>query len=451
MLAGILFYSVAHYGGVERTDRYTYLLALGVAAVAASVVRAGVREVPRLGGVYRWVLTLLPVYVLFQLIPLPSSLVAAFSPARGQVLTALRSIGAGPAYTTFSVFPSATLQKLLLLSGYIALFLMVRELTWYFRERPWAVALPLVVAAAYEALVGMSQLGTPDAVQGIHGDYVNRNHFAGLLEMCLPFAAVYPLALLRRTRRRGGIAGSVALQASVSWLAAAAMLGALVYSLSRMGFFAAMLSLAGIGILLVASSRRVRRTVSWKKWVAVGSAAVAIPVGFLLLSPDALIARIAHLTKDDEITEGRADLWKETTKLIAAYPLFGCGLGGFESAFPKYKVAGAEVSDDYAHNDYLQVLAELGVVGAGMVFLLAVWIVRAALVAFLSASEADAGSLALACMGALAAIMLHSFTDFNLYIPSNALVLAWVSAMAVGLLRTSRKPDKAVLRVVSYS
>ena len=120
-------------------------------------------------------------------------------------------------------------------------------------------------------------------------------------------------------------------------------------------------------------------------------------------------------------------------RMIRAYPVFGCGLGGYESAFPKYKVSGPLVSDDHAHNDYLQFLAEMGVMGAAILFVLGATTVRAAFRGVFSASDPSVWSLALACTGSLSAILLHSTADFNLYIPANAMVVSWIAAMASAL------------------
>jgi O-antigen ligase len=91
-----------------------------------------------------------------------------------------------------------------------------------------------------------------------------------------------------------------------------------------------------------------------------------------------LIARFAQLVSTDHTGEGRAQLWTETVPLIKAYPIFGCGRGGYETAFLKFKAFELLVTDDFAHNDYLQLLAELGIVGFVIVAALALSVVRMA-------------------------------------------------------------------------
>jgi len=126
------------------------------------------------------------------------------------------------------------------------------------------------------------------------------------------------------------------------------------------------------------------------------------------------------------------ELWGETLPLIATYPVFGCGLGGFETAFREFKISEPLFRDDYAHNDYLQYLAELGTVGFLLAALLIVTLFRAAAHAA-SRPEPETCWLGLATTGAMTAILLHSLADFNLYIPANAMSLAWITGIASGL------------------
>jgi hypothetical protein len=88
------------------------------------------------------------------------------------------------------------------LGGYLLVFLIVRDLAWRLRDSAWLPALPLLGVAAFEAGQGLIQSYAPGSYGIAKGTYVNRNHFAGLLEMCLSFAVLYPIAPLRRTRSR---------------------------------------------------------------------------------------------------------------------------------------------------------------------------------------------------------------------------------------------------------
>ena len=107
----------------------------------------------------------------------------------------------------------------------------------------------------------------------------------------------------------------------------------------------------------------------------------------------------------------------------------------------KFKVSAPLVTDDFAHNDYLQLLAELGVVGFAIGAALAFSVVRTAVRRAVSSPDPRARYFAVACAGALAAILVHSLADFNLYIPANAMLLAWIAGMTAGLRLQTREID----------
>jgi O-antigen ligase len=159
-----------------------------------------------------------------------------------------------------------------------------------------------------------------------------------------------------------------------------------------------------------------------------------VVAGFVFLPTDQLIGRFANLAKTEEISaDTRAEVWRETVKLVAAYPLTGVGLGGYESAFTKYRTVAPLQTVDYAHNDYLQAMAELGLPGFGLALGFAGLMMARALGAAAATPGLSERYLGIACAASLASLMLHSLVDFNLYIPANAMVAAWVCGLADGL------------------
>jgi O-antigen ligase len=194
-----------------------------------------------------------------------------------------------------------------------------------------------------------------------------------------------------------------------------------------MGFFVAMCSLFVIAALSFGPhlpSQNVRMVLL--TLIAVGSLAL-----FILLPPDQLLARFAEMAASGKVsTDTRLYIWKETLSLIGEFRWFGCGLGGFESSFLKYQGTANDYRVEMAHNDYLQYLAELGVFGF-CILLAAIAGVGISIGKGLAhIADEPRRLLLVAGAGSFVAVALHSIVDFNLYIPANAMVLAWIAGVA---------------------
>jgi O-antigen ligase len=424
----ILTYGTLQYGGVLRADWSACLLAFGLVSLIYWLRNRGSEFAPPLARHLKWMFLLFPCYVALQLVPLPEGLLMLLSPSRAELLAAMHSVFPGAAFAPLSATPSDTFMHFLRITGYITVCLLVREIAWHWERRPWLPAVPIIMLGALQASIGLAQY-TMGARGGFaQGTYVNKNHFAGLLEMTLPFAVMGSAAAWRSVDSRRSLTFARAALAVAATAVAGLIFVAIVDSLSRSGFVASVCSLFVMGTLAVGTALR-----PWTRWLGMASLAILVALVFLLLPPDRWIARFADLFSSDNITANdRLALWRESTRLVADYPLFGCGLGAYQSAFLKYKISAPTVTDDYAHNDYLQLLAELGVIGflLASALMLAIWreVFRAALQRF----ESVRRYLALACGGAVGAILIHSLTDFNLYIPANAMLLAWISGLCLG-------------------
>jgi O-antigen ligase len=417
-LAAIWGFAVFRYGGVLRLDWNICLLALGLLAIAYTLVPRADRA-PAPEAWLRWLLVLLPAYVAFQILPLPAAALRVLSPVRIELLEP------GSSFAPLSVVPSATLQGLLTILAYVVVFLLIRQVAWRHGDLPWIAAAPIIAVAVVEASLGLLQraLGPADTVG--HGTYANRDHFAGLLGMSLPFPLFLGVAIYRRAKER---TLTVILACALFGAAAVILLG-ILSSLSRMGFLSALGCLFFAGFLALASAAS-----GAKRAVFVAILGIAVAAAFLLLPSDLLIGRYAEALT----AEGRPLIWKSTFGLIRNYVLFGCGLGGYESAFFKFSAWAPLQTVDAAHNDYLQSLAELGIVGSAIIGALFVGLFVEVMKFVRSHSEPDGKYLAMACASSMVAIALHSFADFNLYIPANGFLLAWVCGMASSLRFSSK-------------
>jgi O-antigen ligase len=407
-LSLVLGYTALIQGGVAPGDFWPVLLA--VAGMSAGYWLRARRLAPPPRGGLRWLLAALPPLFALQMVPLPPAVVHWISPARFELEQAAAPVLGAARGLPLSVAPAATLAALATLTGCVLVLLLVRELAWRFETRPWLPAAPLILLAALEAALALAQ---PEA----RGTFVNHNHFANLLAMSLPFPLAWGLALLARHLRRRAIAVAPVAGACALFAIAALVGIAVVRSSSRMGFLAALLALA-VTAAAVARGRR-----------AAIVAALLAAAAFLFLPTDALIGRFAELASGDVSTGTRLRLWRETVPLVRDYALTGCGLGAYAAVIPRYKTVAPLHTVDFAHNEYLQLAAEGGLVGFAPTALVVAFVLASAARAS-AARDRDRAGRSAACLAALAALLFHALFDFSLHIPVNALTAAWIAGLA---------------------
>jgi O-antigen ligase len=245
------------------------------------------------------------------------------------------------------------------------------------------------------------------------GPYVNRNHFAGFAELVIP-AALVPLVLGKVRRERWFAVGLLALFP----------LGALFLAASRGGIISFAAELGLLTLLLI-----LRR--AGGKHVLAG--AVVLLFAFMLVSwlgVRQILERFSAM-QSLEVTSGkRASMRVDTWHIFREHPWTGSGLGTLQTVFPAYETLYDAKIVNHAHNDYLEALAETGIAGAACCtwFLAALFFysLRRLLLQDKSFSAALHLSGLIACTG----FLVHSFVDFNLHIPGNALLFFLMANLA---------------------
>ena len=378
---------------------------------------------PPLDDPLRLALLLLPCYLTLQIVPLPIRFLEMISPTRANMVKAATPVMGEIHWAPLTVDISQTLFGLFSVLACILVFILIRELTWRFAEKPWASVVPIILIGLFQAALGLKQAlaGRPGTVAT--GTYLNRNHFAGFLEMVLPLA-ILGATVTFRARRLQGNSVIVSRLLAISALGITAVLFlSIVYSLSRTATVLSILILA-ITITYTLSSR-FALTESRLFLPAICGLAIAIPL-FLLL-PSRLHKRFEQSATTDLSVDGtRVMMWRDASALIADFWITGCGFQTFESVFPEYQRNSLKFRIEYAHNDYVQAAAELGVTGCAIVAVLAFGVVKSIRRQALSGRSEDARLLATACILSIACMLIHSLVDFNLYIPANAFALAWI-------------------------
>lgn len=426
-LGGIWSFAVFSYGAVVPATWAACILALALTTILYVLV-ARKEWVPPMPAGLRWCLFLFPLYLVFQLLPLPLSVLALVSPAKAKVIEAVVPFIDQIRFEPLAVRPSATLFQLASAIAYLMVFLLARHLMVHLAGT-WAIVAPIITVAIAQALFGIVECRLDgSSCDFVRGSYIDRNHFAGMLEMAFPFALMYGV---NRLCRANPVWYSKLLPSAwigLSLLGAGSILIAIFGSLSRMGSTVAALQL--IAILAAVISFRWSST---RRAVGFGIAAVLLVAGVYLLTPDQLMTRFTEFLTPTTAALDRRSIWNQTLRMIKDYPIVGCGFGGYSFTYLKYKTELPLWSTDFAHNDYLQGLAELGIAGFAILAVLITTVAITAIRECSRSTEDDSRWLSFACVAALAGILLHSMVDFNLYIPANAMEFAWIGGVCSGL------------------
>ncbi|OSM02372.1 putative O-antigen polymerase [Magnetofaba australis IT-1] len=281
------------------------------------------------------------------------------------------------------------------------------------------------------------------ANESVSGTFVNRNHFAGLLELTIP--AGLALLMIFASPNRGVTANSWSERLDL-WLQGVSgirgylllalvvtMLG-LMLSQSRGGAIALYAA-----FLIMIALTFVRRYRSSRERVLVAPMLVLGVILGGVMGVGAIKERIVNADVGDM---QRVYVYEAAEKKIQDYPLFGAGGGSFAYTFPYYRTAKIDAFYDHAHNDYLEFIADYGYVG--FIFLAApVLFVFAVMVrAFITRRDKLVRSVVFASLTGMLSLCFHGLVDFNFQIPSNTLyfcVLISLGLRAAGLPSESRR------------
>ena len=378
-----------------------------------------------------------------HVVPLPESIVSILSPETARMYALLGDIETPPMTMTLSVDPNASMVSLFKSISYVSMFLLTLLLVSR-RSRLLLLARVLVYAAVVLATYGVL-LHVSNITQHIfgaqlnHGDsasgpYVNRNHFAGYLEMMLSLGIGLLIAGLSD---RSSSSWRQFFAQAIDWilspkmilrLALCILVIALTTTHSRMGNTAFFSSLVVVGAIALALSRHATRNTVI---LLVSLIAIDLFVVGSWFGVEKLAKRIQETTTQD--VEQREEPAGYTIDLIKDYPIFGAGPGTFYVTFPRYKPETVVGYYDRAHNDYAQFAAESGILGLAMLGSIVAMSLGAALIAQYRRRDPLMRGMSFACMMGVTAILIHSWADFNLQIPANAvyfmvlLALGWIS------------------------
>lgn len=362
----------------------------------------------------------------------------------GNISSALLPV---PAARSLSLDPYSTrlavIQLVVYFIFFAAAFVFINN-----RKRLWKIVLTIIIFGAAMAFFGILQrLANLDAIYGLRpsplalpfASFVNQHHFAAFMEMTIAL----PLALLfgKATKK----------DKNPLLIIAAVLMGiAIALTGSRGGF----LSLLGVLGFIVAANllqRRKEKTGAEKAnfrrnfaLIGGGIALILVLFGsvFLLGGDESFLRGIGLQSGQIDFSSGRKHYWQIALKIIFDYPILGAGLNAFGAAYTQYDTWNGAFRVERAHNDYLQILADAGILGFACIASFIWLLFKQSLQIIGKASDRFRLNAAIGALAGCFGVLLHSFFDFPLRTPSNGfffLVLAVIATASINYPKLYKK------------
>lgn len=354
-------------------------------------------------------------------------------------LLALIAVGIIQLIFRSTVYPYFTRLELLRFLAYAIVFFLAAQV-FRTREDLSQVAWFLLLFGFAVSLFGIVQHFTSDGKLywyhelplggDLFGPYVNRNDFAGFVELTAPIG--FALLVFRGVRRE---------LFSLAALLTIVPVSALVLSGSRGGIVAFVFEIGVLALLV-----RSRRASEGPKMIAVGLVALAAIALVVWIGAGRAIRRFENLPSTDITMNRRLSMTRGAIGIVRDHPLLGSGFGTLVVAYPPHETAYDGKLVEHVHDDYVELLAEGGLAGGlcGLAFLILLyWQARKG---FISQQGHFSRALHGGAIVAISGLLLHSFVDFNLHIPSNALLFLLQVQLATCAPLASQSPPRKVHR-----
>lgn len=364
-------------------------------------------------------LLLLGVYAFVQVIPFGTTSEA------GGVSDVSRTISLEP-------FPTQVVAvHIFALSVFFAATLAVIDSAKRLRR---LVVVLTVFGFAYAFYAILQLVLSPEAIYGIYdprsgtpfGSFVNRHNFAAIIEMTISL----PLGLI--------LVGAVAPDKRLLYGVAIALMGSsLLLSGSRGGLIALV---AEVIFLVILTSRSHGRKRLWLTGVLSAVLIAAAVGGAIFVGGDTSLTRFAESAATGDVTSNRFEIWRLTLIIIAQHFPFGAGLGAYAQAFAAVDPSGGVFRVDQAHNDYLQIAADAGVIGTVLGVLFLFWFYREGR-RNVAASNTFRRGVAAGAFAGCFGILVHSLFDFVLH--TTAISVMFLTMLAL-MIASGRKYEDEI-------
>ena len=323
-----------------------------------------------------------------------------------------------------SAYWYATWQKALLWAVYGILFFLSAQC---FRRAAWLRRFGIALTV-FGFLVAIFAIAQKFAGNGriywvmpnqtgvaFFGPYPNYSHYAGLMEMLVPFPLVLAMVSFSPIPLR------------ILYSFAAVIMGSTIFLSKSRGGVLAFVAEVGVLTILSAAGRRTRRQVT-----LLGFFCLLLVVSLMLVRPHGLWDKFMQLGNpvDRAHDPNRVTILKDSLKMVAQRPLLGWGFGTFPVVYPSFRSFYTNLSVNAAHNDFIEVTVETGLLGLGLTVAFLYLLYRTGIRGIKRWRHDPQASMALAALVGCTGLVVHSFSDFNLQVPANAALFFTLAAVA---------------------
>lgn len=382
-------------------------------------------------------------FVLLQTVVLPESMVEGLNPAAYSLQKNLNLISVD-AKTALSIDRGSTYNEFLKYCAYAAIFYLILCTVTTKARLMWSVGLVIfagimeAVFGIYAYLTGFVIFPETNAANELRaGTFVNRNHFANLLTMvlCLVLGLLASIINSRDPGRGSKLGRYNDLDSAIFLVLVGAsliLLAAVFTSGSRAPVVFFTISFGIMLILARAAGRTGRGELVLAPVVLVGLSAAIVVMGF-----DQSMIRLL----DRDIFGGERMLQNMLgLELLSSVWLTGVGAGNYRWAFTMFRDDNLRfVTYDHAHNDYLEVAIEQGIVGAVLLAIATGLVVRELYRGYKARRNPLIRGVIFGCLMSVIYMLLHALVEFNFRIPANAVYFFALSALGVAACRIDRQ------------
>ncbi len=397
--------------------------------------------------------------MIFQVIPIPEWAIRAISASTDKIYLTFTAQGEG-IMKAISLYRGATIEEFFKFVAYASIFFVIVN-HYRTKKQLEGIFITIIVMGCILSIFAVVQKllwngrlfwfypvseGMTSNRTFIWGPYINHNHFAAYMEMAIPIGLGLILYNINNIYNIKGIPFKQRLVRFLQGdnmplliflcLAVLIMSALIFYSLSRGGILGYASSLIFFGFLI-------RHRKSLRK-----RAMPLIVVGVLALSIAAIagMSRIEDRFREIGETENipRLDIWDDSINMAKDFPVLGTGAGTFRSVYPIYQTKYPLTIFEHAENDYIETLTDTGIAGLLILFLMIVTFFYSALKAWRKRQNSFVKCMGAGGVSSCVAILIHGFTDFNLRIPANALLLTVISATVYAALYNIKSNNSGI-------